>query len=207
MRADELPPTSWSPDALVRAECRGVSECYRRFGRPLHARGWLAPRQSGRNPKTCSPWRDAPPALRCRRRPAVALDTDGSWSYRTSSRQASGANLGPCRGSRYSRPHQGFAYPDAFRARPETAVRHRSGASDPGDDCEELDSRPQDTRCAGATPHPRTLRCSSAWSSSPSRLPSAELEYVSDRDAGFKQPLERCKLLTRWAFEYFDQTG
>ena len=31
-------------------------------------------------------------------------------------------------------------------------------------------------------------------------------EYVSDRDAGFKQPLERCKLLTRWAFEYFDQT-
>ena len=37
--------------------------------------------------------------------------------------------------------------------------------------------------------------------------PSAELEYVSDRDAGFKQPLESCKLLTRWAFEYFDQTG
>ena len=37
--------------------------------------------------------------------------------------------------------------------------------------------------------------------------PSAELEYVSDRDGGFKQPLERCKLLTRWAFEYFDQTG
>ena len=36
--------------------------------------------------------------------------------------------------------------------------------------------------------------------------PSAELEYVSDRDGGFKQPLERCKLLTRWAFEYFDQT-
>ena len=32
-------------------------------------------------------------------------------------------------------------------------------------------------------------------------------EYVSDRDAGFKQPLERCKLLTRWAFEYLDQTG
>ena len=32
-------------------------------------------------------------------------------------------------------------------------------------------------------------------------------EYVSDRDAGFKQPLERYKLLTRWAFEYFDQTG
>ena len=32
-------------------------------------------------------------------------------------------------------------------------------------------------------------------------------EYVSDRDAGFKQPLERCKLLTRWAFEYFDQTS
>ena len=31
-------------------------------------------------------------------------------------------------------------------------------------------------------------------------------EYVSDRDAGFKQPLERCKLLTRWAFKYFDQT-
>ena len=24
--------------------------------------------------------------------------------------------------------------------------------------------------------------------------PSAELEYVSDRDGGFKQPLERCKL-------------
>ena len=23
---------------------------------------------------------------------------------------------------------------------------------------------------------------------------------------GFKQPLERCKLLNRWAFEYFDQT-
>ena len=37
--------------------------------------------------------------------------------------------------------------------------------------------------------------------------PSAELEYVSDRDDGFKQPLERCKLLTRWAFEYFDQTA
>ena len=36
--------------------------------------------------------------------------------------------------------------------------------------------------------------------------PSAELEYVSDHDGGFKQPLERCKLLTRWAFEYFDQT-
>ena len=36
--------------------------------------------------------------------------------------------------------------------------------------------------------------------------PSAELEYVSDRDAGFKQ-LESCTLLTRWAFEYFDQTG
>ena len=32
-------------------------------------------------------------------------------------------------------------------------------------------------------------------------------EYISDRDAGFKQPLERCKLPTRWAFEYFDQTG
>ena len=32
-------------------------------------------------------------------------------------------------------------------------------------------------------------------------------EYVSDHDGGFKQPLERCKLLTRWAFEYFDQTG
>ena len=31
-------------------------------------------------------------------------------------------------------------------------------------------------------------------------------KYVSDRDARFKQPLERCKLLTRWAFEYFDQT-
>ena len=37
--------------------------------------------------------------------------------------------------------------------------------------------------------------------------PSAELEYVSDREGGFKQPLERCKLLIRWAFEYFDQTG
>ncbi len=37
--------------------------------------------------------------------------------------------------------------------------------------------------------------------------PSAELEYVSDRDAGFKQPLESCKLLTRWALKYFDQTG
>ena len=37
--------------------------------------------------------------------------------------------------------------------------------------------------------------------------PSAELEYVSDRDGRFKRPLERCKLLTRWAFEYFDQTG
>ena len=36
--------------------------------------------------------------------------------------------------------------------------------------------------------------------------PSAELEYVSDHDGGFKQPLERCKLLNRWAFEYFDQT-
>ena len=24
---------------------------------------------------------------------------------------------------------------------------------------------------------------------------------------GFKQPLESCKLLTHWAFEYFDQTG
>ena len=37
--------------------------------------------------------------------------------------------------------------------------------------------------------------------------PSAELEYVSDHDGEFKQPLERCKLLNRWAFEYFDQTG
>ena len=37
--------------------------------------------------------------------------------------------------------------------------------------------------------------------------PSAELECVSDRDGGFKQPLERCKLLIRWAFEYFDQTA
>ena len=34
----------------------------------------------------------------------------------------------------------------------------------------------------------------------------AEPEYVSNRDGGFKRPLERCKLLTRWAFEYFDQT-
>ena len=34
-----------------------------------------------------------------------------------------------------------------------------------------------------------------------------ELEHVSDRDGGFKQPLERCKLLTCGAFEYFDQTG
>ena len=32
-------------------------------------------------------------------------------------------------------------------------------------------------------------------------------KYVSDRDARFKQPSERCTLLTRWAFEYFDQTG
>ena len=32
-------------------------------------------------------------------------------------------------------------------------------------------------------------------------------KYVSDRGARFKQPSERCKLLTRWAFEYFDQTG
>jgi hypothetical protein len=37
--------------------------------------------------------------------------------------------------------------------------------------------------------------------------PSEGLEYVSDRDGGFKPPLGRCKLLTRWAFEYFDQTG
>ena len=37
--------------------------------------------------------------------------------------------------------------------------------------------------------------------------PSAEMEYVSDRDGGFKRPLDRCKLLTRWAFEYVDQTG
>ena len=37
--------------------------------------------------------------------------------------------------------------------------------------------------------------------------PSAELEHVSDRDGGFKRPLERCKPLTRWAFEYFDQTA
>ena len=29
-------------------------------------------------------------------------------------------------------------------------------------------------------------------------------EYVSDRDAEFKQPLEMYKLLTHWAFEYFD---
>ena len=35
---------------------------------------------------------------------------------------------------------------------------------------------------------------------------SAQLKYVSDGDGGFKQPLERCKLLTRWVFEYFDQT-
>ena len=38
-------------------------------------------------------------------------------------------------------------------------------------------------------------------------MDSTRKEYLSDRDAGFKQPLERCKLLTRWAFEYFDQTG
>ena len=37
--------------------------------------------------------------------------------------------------------------------------------------------------------------------------PSTELEYVSDRDGGFKQPLESCKLLTRWALKYFDQPG
>ena len=37
--------------------------------------------------------------------------------------------------------------------------------------------------------------------------PSAELEYVSDRDGGFKRPLDRCKLLIRWTFEYFDQTN
>ena len=37
--------------------------------------------------------------------------------------------------------------------------------------------------------------------------PSAELEYVSDRDGGFKQPLEIRKPLTRWAFEYFDHTA
>ena len=36
--------------------------------------------------------------------------------------------------------------------------------------------------------------------------PSPELEYVSDRDGGFKRSLGRCKLLTRWALEYFDQT-
>ena len=38
-------------------------------------------------------------------------------------------------------------------------------------------------------------------------IPPAELEYVSDRDGGFKQTLEKCKLLTRCAFEYSDQTG
>ena len=37
--------------------------------------------------------------------------------------------------------------------------------------------------------------------------PSAELKYVSDRDGGFKRPLERRKLLPRWAFEYFDQNA
>jgi len=36
--------------------------------------------------------------------------------------------------------------------------------------------------------------------------PSGQLEYVSDHDGVFKPPLGRCKLLTRWAFEYFDQT-
>ena len=34
--------------------------------------------QCGRNPRTCSPWQDAPLALRCPRRPAAALDIDGS---------------------------------------------------------------------------------------------------------------------------------
>ena len=48
---------------------------------------------------------------------------DVKAGHRTSSRQASGANLGSCRGSRYSRPHQGLAYPDAFRSRPETEER------------------------------------------------------------------------------------
>ena len=38
-------------------------------------------------------------------------------------------------------------------------------------------------------------------------IPPAALEYVSDRDGGFKRTLERCKLLTRCAFEYFDQTS
>ena len=33
--------------------------------------------------------------------------------------------------------------------------------------------------------------------------PSAEPEYVSDSDGGFKRPLRRCKLLTRWAFGVF----
>ena len=37
--------------------------------------------------------------------------------------------------------------------------------------------------------------------------PSAELEYVSDRNGRFKRPWGRCKLLTCWAFEFFDQTG
>jgi len=37
--------------------------------------------------------------------------------------------------------------------------------------------------------------------------PSGELEYGSERDGGFKLPLGRCKLLTGWAFDYFDQTG
>ena len=36
--------------------------------------------------------------------------------------------------------------------------------------------------------------------------PSAELEYVSDCDGRFKRPWGRCKLLTCWAFEYFDHT-
>ena len=39
-----------------------------------------------------------------------------------------------------------------------------------------------------------------------SDTPSAESEHVSYRDGEFKRPLERCKLLTRWVFEYFDQT-
>lgn len=37
-----------------------------------------------------------------------------------------------------------------------SSVRLRSGASDPGFDFEEFDSRPHDTRSAGAAPHPRT---------------------------------------------------
>ena len=58
------------------------------------------------------------------------------------------------------------------------------------------------SRAYGAPRQPSTLP-RSAWSSSSSRLLPLNWNTYPDHDAGFKQPLESCKLLTRWALKEF----